>query len=118
MKRITFLLYLFSFFFALNAQILDPIKWSFSIDEISESERDLIFRAKIDSGWHLYGTELPEGVPIATEFNLESVKGAKLIGKPKADKTPTFKYDPLFDMELNWFSTDVTFTKNVQLTEK
>ena len=117
MRRSAFLLYFLCFFIFANAQIFDPIKWSFSTKDISESEKELVFTAKIDNGWHLYGLQLPEGGPIATEFNFTSIKGAKLIGKPKASRSPIFKYDALFDMELNWYDDDVSFTQTIQLTE-
>ena len=102
---------LFSF-----GQILEPIKWYFSTKDVSSSEKELLFKATIDNGWHLYGTDIPEGGPISTSFDFMEIKGAKLIGKPKADKTPIFKYDNQFDMELNWFEKEVTFVQKIQLT--
>ena len=118
MRRTSFFLVFISLFFFVNAQIIEPIKWKFSTSDISESEKELVFKASIEKGWHLYGTELPEGGPIATEFIFENVKGAKLIGKPKANKTPIFKFDNQFEMELNWYEDDVTFVQKIQLIEK
>ena len=110
MRRSAFLLYFLCFFIFANAQIFDPIKWSFSTKDISESEKELVFTAKIDNGWHLYGLQLPEGGPIAPELNFTFIKGAKLIGKPTASRSLLFKYEGLFDMDLHWYDDGVLFT--------
>ena len=75
MRRTSFFLVFISLFFFVNAQIIEPIKWKFSTSDISESEKELVFKASIEKGWHLYGTELPEGGPIATEFIFENEIG-------------------------------------------
>ncbi|OWY23669.1 hypothetical protein B6N25_04025 [Sphingobacteriales bacterium TSM_CSS] len=47
------LLMLTGLFCRLNAQKLEPVKWSFSSDKISETEYVLFFDAQIESGWHV-----------------------------------------------------------------
>ncbi len=116
MKRNLSLLFLLCLSIFSYAQILEPIKWSFSTKNLSGNEKELVFKASIESGWHLYGTDLPEGGPISTTFTFHKVEGAKLIGKVTADRTPIFKYDPQFDMKLNWFETNVTFTQKIEVT--
>jgi thiol:disulfide interchange protein DsbD len=101
-----------------QAQIHEPIKWSFSTRDLTDTERELVFKASVESGWHLYGIDLPEGGPIATSFKFSEVKGAKLVGNVKAERTPIFQYDKQFDMELNWFAADVNFIQKIQLTGK
>jgi len=62
-----FLLSLLGIFFFLTqlpqdyAQVLDPVKWSFSSQKINSDEYELIFTAKIDKNWHLYSQYVPEG---------------------------------------------------------
>jgi len=67
-----------SFFFvlfiavtALNAQILDPVKWEVSSTKIDNSTFEVLYKAKIGKGWHLYSQflESNEG-PIPTAFNV------------------------------------------------
>ncbi|HWS00455.1 MAG TPA: hypothetical protein VN249_07550, partial [Prolixibacteraceae bacterium] len=53
----------------LSAQVLSPVKWSFQQKKISEKEIEVSFHATIDQGWHLYGTDLPDGGPVSTAFN-------------------------------------------------
>lgn len=98
------------------AQLLTPITWSFSSRDISKEIKELVFEANIQEGWHLYGTDLSEGGPISTTFSFYEIKGAKLIGKTKAERTPIYKYDPQFDMELSWFDSKVKFIQKIELT--
>ena len=118
MRRIYSLLLFLCIALVGYGQIIEPITWSFSTRDLSPTEKELIFKASIDNGWHLYGLDLPEGGPIATSFTFHNIKGAKLIGKVKAERTPVFKYDKQFDMELNWFDSDVKFVQKIKLTEK
>lgn len=118
MKRLYYLFLFFCIAALGQAQILEPITWSFSTHDLPDNEKELIFKASIEDGWHLYGLDLPEGGPISTSFTFHEVKGAKLIGKVKAERTPIFQYDKQFDMELNWFASEVKFIQKIQVTDK
>ncbi|MEG1586000.1 MAG: cytochrome c biogenesis protein CcdA [Bacteroidales bacterium] len=118
MKRFFFLFTLLCLALWSYGQIIEPITWSFSTKDLSTTEKELIFKASIENGWHLYGLDLPEGGPIATKFSFNEIKGAKLVGKIRAERTPVFQYDKQFGMELNWFESDITFVQKIQLTEK
>ncbi|HLN52940.1 MAG TPA: cytochrome c biogenesis protein CcdA [Lentimicrobium sp.] len=100
--------------FSLSAQILEPVKWSFSKKQISPSEVQLIFKASIEKTWHLYSQEvIPDG-PVPTSFNFEKSKDYQLIGKvtePKAIQ----EYDPNFDTILKYFANEAIFTQKVKV---
>ncbi|NGX82915.1 thioredoxin family protein [Aequorivita sp. KMM 9714] len=98
-----------------QSQILDPVKWSTSVKKISESEYDLISKATIEGGWHLYSQVVPEGGPLPTVFTFEENNAYKTIGKVKEGKGVT-EMDPVFDMIITFFSNTATFTQRVQLT--
>ncbi len=98
-----------------QSQILDPVKWSTSVKKISETEYDLISKATIEGGWHLYSQVVPEGGPLPTVFTFEENNAYKTIGKVKEGKGVT-ELDPVFDMIITFFSNTATFTQRVQLT--
>jgi hypothetical protein len=52
MKRIFFALTLMVATLLASSQIVDPVKWEFAQNKISETEYELVFTAKIDKGWH------------------------------------------------------------------
>ncbi len=98
-----------------NSQIVEPVKWTFSQTKISEAEYDLHLTARIDKGWHLYGTELPDGGPVKTAFYFESLKDIELSGDIVPDKETTNMFDPSFQLQVNYYETEVTFTQRVKL---
>lgn len=100
---------------AVHAQILDPVKWSTSIKKISDSEYDLISKAKIDKGWHLYSQVVPDDGPLPTAFVFEENDHYKSIGDIKEAKGVT-EHDPVFDMVITFFENTATFTKRIKLT--
>lgn len=104
--------------FPANAQIYDPVSWTFSVQEQGEDYAVLSLKAEIEEGWHVYATELPsDDGPIATSFSFSKDKGYALDG---AINEPEFisKYDPNFDMELNFHDGQAHFTQRVKLKSK
>ena len=86
---------------ALFSQIFEPIKWSFELKNTGKTTADIILKATIDEGWHLYGMNIPEGGPRPTSFVFEGVQNAKLEGKVQSQSKLKEVYDPNFDMKLN-----------------
>ena len=100
----------------LCAQIYEPVKWTFEQKQTSEKEGEIILKATIEDGWHLYGTQLPEDGPNATSFTFETLQDAELVGGIIAPEGLIKKYDPQFEMELNWYEKEATFVQKVKFT--
>lgn len=83
----------------------------------SGTEGIIQFKAKIESGWHLYGTRLPEGGPRPTSFNFDTLEGVELIGDPVPSQDPIEKVDMVFHLNLSWWADDVTFTQKFKITD-
>ena len=58
-----------------QAQIYEPVKWSTSVEKISDIEFKLIATASIESGWHLYSQDVPENGPVPTTFTYDDEIG-------------------------------------------
>jgi len=101
--------------FVSNGQVVEPVKWEFDKKVVSEEEYELVFKAYIDEGWHMYSTDLPDGGPIKTSFYFENSEGVEMIGKPLADKVAVEEFDNTFQMDLRWFEEEVTFTQKVKV---
>jgi len=109
-----FILLFFSFSLA-EAQILEPVKWTFSSKKISATEAELIFTATIDKGWHLYSQDIPADGPVPTEFVFDKSNYYTLSGKVLEPK-PISEKDPNFDnMVLKYFSTKAIFKQKIKL---
>lgn len=116
MKKVLSFMLLLMIAWAAEAQILTPVKWEIKLEDSDSSVKTLLFSAKLDNGWHLYDMNLPEGGPISTSFNYETLKGAKTIGSPVPSKKATTVYDEQFEMNLSWYAHEVSFTQKLEIT--
>lgn len=97
------------------AQIFEPVKWSYETRQTGENEYELVFKATIDDGWHLYSQFIQDGGPIKTSFNFDTINAVELLGKVEERGELEQDYDPNFEMELKWFSHEVEFVQKVKL---
>ena len=97
-----------------NAQIFNPVSWKTEIKELENGRFELQMTASIEEGWHLYSQSLPsDDGPIATGFTLKESTDFLIEGKVNEPK-PKTEFDPNFDMDLNYFEDEVTFTQVIK----
>jgi thiol:disulfide interchange protein DsbD len=99
----------------LAAQILDPIDWQFSQEQVGENEVDLVFTAVIEDNWHLYSQELPEGGPIATSFTFTESGSFERSGEVLEVTEGEVKFDPSFGIDLKMFSQEAVFKQRIKI---
>ncbi len=98
---------------------IEPVKWTIETEKLSDTEYNLIYKAKIDDHWHLYSQHLPEEGAIPTEFLYDSIqktKYFKLIGEAKESESIT-EYDKVFEMDLTYFDHEATFTQKIEVLD-
>ena len=101
-----------------QAQILTPVKWKIKLDDKNGSpEKEIVFTATADNGWHLYDMNLPEGGPVSTSFTFETLNGAELVGEPVPSIKPTTVYDEQFAMDLRWYPGTVSFVQKIKISD-
>lgn len=96
------------------AQMLNPVKWTLSQKQINTTETNLIFKATLDAGWHLYGLHIAPGGPIATSFTFAKNKNFDLLGAPTESPKPVSAFDKNFNMPINWHINTVYFTQRIK----
>ncbi|MDN5475782.1 MAG: thioredoxin family protein [Chryseobacterium sp.] len=77
--KISFLLFFF-ITLGFSAQIKNPVKFKFTINELGNNQYEAVLNATMESGWHIYSKDLPEDTGIPTEYKV-SGKNIELIGK-------------------------------------
>jgi thiol:disulfide interchange protein DsbD len=106
---------------ALQAQILEPAKWTSKPSTTSANAGDvieLIFDVKIDNDWYLYSSEFPcEDGPIPTSFTYEPNAGYELVGGI-IPVNPVDKYDDIFECDVKVFKKTAQFRQKVKLLGK
>lgn len=116
MKKALFFLITILAIANLNAQIVNPVKWTSRVEKLSDTEFNLIMEGKIEDGWHMYSQFTPENGPLPAEFKFENAKGNyELIGKVK--ESPYKKqFNEVFEVDEYYFEKKVTFTQKIKVT--
>ena len=99
-------------------QAQDPVSFSVKQKQVSPTEVDVIFTAKIQPGWHVYSTGLPDDGPISATLTTEKAEGAQPQGKLKPQGKEISEFDNLFGMKLRYFENNVTFVQRYKITGK
>lgn len=116
MKKVLFFLLIFLATANANAQIVKPVKWTSKVEQLSDSEFNLVMNGKIDDGWHLYSQFTPENGPLPAEFTFENAKGNyELVGKTKESDYKK-QYNDVFEVDEYYFEKKVTFIQKIKIT--
>ncbi|WMI64181.1 protein-disulfide reductase DsbD family protein [Aestuariibaculum sp. YM273] len=113
MKKV-FLFFALLAAFVGQAQILEPVKWSTSVNKISATEYELVATATIDAGWHLYSQNVPEDGPIPTSFAFEGNTNYLKKGNTAEGEGHTIQ-DPIFEMEITYFEKKADFKQRIRV---
>jgi thiol:disulfide interchange protein DsbD len=114
MKKLIVLFCLVVFAFNVNAQKMNPVKWSFTAVKKSDKQYDIVATATIDAPWHMY-SQFVSGGPIPTHFTFSKNPLIQLVGKTKENGKLQKMYDKNFKTELSFFSDKVDFVQTVNL---
>ena len=95
------------------------MKWAFSIEEVNETEFDLVATATVDPEYHIYSTSMPDMGPMPTVFEIEPNEFFELVGTGR-DVTPGQKYyDDIFEVEYVQFAGTATYAQRLKkLTDR
>ena len=95
-----------------------PVKWTFTVRQTGNGEAELVFTAKMESGYHVYSQDInPDVGPIPTTFVFNPGKTYSLDGKV-TEGIATEVYDPNFEAKLKYFSGDAVFVQKIKTNEK
>ena len=117
MKRLYSVLLSLLLVVAAQAQMADPVHFSSELKMLKGDEAEIVFKASIDPGWHVYSTEIGNDGPIEATFNVEKMTGAELVGKLTPVGNEIKKYDSMFGMELRFFEHTATFRQKIRFTQ-
>ena len=95
-----------------------PVKFSVQQKQVSPTEVDVVFTAKIDKGWHVYSTNIPDGGPTAATMHTEKAEGAQPMGGLIKQGKEVSEDDQIFGMRLSYFENAVTFIQKYKITAK
>jgi DsbC/DsbD-like thiol-disulfide interchange protein len=110
--RLVISLLLLVFAVQVHAQGYDQVKWNFTSRKNKKSI-ELVLKASIQKGWHMYSQHLKGDGPIATEFNYVLPAGIKKDGET-TEPSPIKHFDENFGMDVLYFENEVEFTQSLK----
>lgn len=116
MKHISgFILMMFSFFMGYSQSDSNPAIWTYEAQKITDTEYDLIFRADIYEGWHIYSQFTDENGSLPSEFTYKKAgEDYELVGTTTESETLTV-YSDIFEVDETFFKEKAVFTQRIKL---
>lgn len=99
----------FSIFSLLNAQSSSPVRWTFELNKISETDYEIEAVANINPSWVIYSQFTDDAGPIPTYFAING-KQVKFEEKGKLIK----EFDEMFDVEVMKFKEKASFVYKIK----
>lgn len=96
------------------SQVLEPVEWEFKKKKLGEDTLELQLIATIQTNWHVYSTEVPDGGPVPTSFSFDKNDNYELLGKVK-EPEPVIQYDENFQMDVGYHSDETVFKQQVKI---
>lgn len=121
MKRFTRLtILMLTLILTMTAWAQDPVHFTVQQKQVSPEEVEVIFSAKIDKGWHLYSTNIPDDGPTRATLNLNKskTKGVEPIGRLQPVGKTVTKYEEMFGTNLTYFENTGAFKQKFKITGK
>tara|TARA_R110000737_G_scaffold338751_2_gene360082 strand:+ start:517 stop:2481 length:1965 start_codon:yes stop_codon:yes gene_type:complete len=115
-----FYLLLFVVAFPLNiiAQTEDnPVVWEQQVKKLSNTEYELVMKAKILDGWHMYSQFTSEFGSLPSEFTYNGHGTVyELVGGTTESETIK-EYSEIFEVEETYFKDNATFTQRIKVVD-
>ncbi len=115
-KIFTSVLLLFALLQVYSQNVID---WKYSLQDKGNGEIELVADATIESGWHMYDSEIPDGGPFPTAIDFDVLEGAELVGKfHPVGKKAVVKFDEVFSMNIGTYDNSAKFVQRIKVTNK
>ena len=101
---------------AAAAQMADPVKFSVSTKRVSAQEIEITFTGSIESGWHVYSSNVPADGPTPASFVMEKGKNVELAGKLRDGGGAVKKFDRMFGAQVEYFENSCRFVQRLKIT--
>lgn len=109
MKKIIFLLISTLFIYVTNAQVNNPVSWTFTAKKNTDKTFEVHLTAALQTGWHIYSQTTPDDGPVQTKFFFTNNPLIIVSGIPKEIGKLEQKHEPLFGVDVKQYSKKVDF---------
>ena len=115
MQRLLLLFFVISLNLLKSQDAIEPVKWNFSYEVISDSTIALKFEAKIKDNWHMYSQFIENEPPLSTMFLFEEEPYSSILKVSEGESI--ISYDPIFEKDLKYFEKNALFELEIQIND-
>ncbi len=95
----------------------DPVEWTQELISFGGQEYELVMKAAIEDGWHVYSQFTAEGGSLPSEFTyVNAGKDFELLGETRESETEK-AYSEIFEVEETFFKKEAVFTQKIRLLD-
>lgn len=106
---------LLSISFSADAQLKQPVKWSYKLKKLNATTYEVHITATIEKGWHVYSQTTPDGGPVPTVIQFTKNPLITLVGSAKEIGKLEQRHEALFGVDVKQFSNSVSFVQTLQV---
>ena len=111
---LSFVIAFFTFCSMGNAQIMDPVQWTYSAKKVADKVYEVHITAAIGPKWHLYAQDAGEG-PEPTKFSFAANPLISLDGKVKEVGKQEKNMDKNFNSVVRYYEKSVDFVQRIKV---
>ena len=93
----------------------NPVKWTCSVNYLDGNQAELVMKAEVGGGYHLYSQFLEDGGPQPTVFNFPAMGEFKAKGKVSESPKPIEETDEIFGTLVRFFAKDAEFRQKITI---
>lgn len=94
-----------------SGQVQDHARWNFSVERVDKGSLQVVARVSLDSGWHIYATDMKEGGPQKTELTIFPAKSFHVTEASRDSGSLIEKFDTSFQITLRYYPGTASFKK-------
>ena len=113
-KLFLILLMAFAAIMPTQAQMVNPVEWEFSIQDVNETEFDVVAMATVDPEYHIYSTKMPALGPLPTVFEFEKSDDFEVVGEARDVTEGELFYDDIFEVEYVQFKGKAIYAQRLK----
>ena len=113
-KLFLILLMAFAAIMPAQAQMVNPVEWEFSIQDVNETEFDVVAMATVDPEYHIYSTKMPALGPLPTVFEFEKSNDFEVAGEARDVTEGELFYDDIFEVEYVQFKGKAIYAQRLK----
>lgn len=115
MKKLFLSVVLLAVAATMQAQIKNPVKWTFTSKKINEKVYELHIKAAIDPGWHIYTVDHNADIGVPTTVSINKNPLGVVTGKIVVNGKPITIKDPSTGENVKFYEGNVDLVQVITL---